>query len=117
MTDWQPTQALRGSVVHAYWAGDSIQKIMADLNLADHYVRAILYDAGGRIPRTRVPDETLAQIHRLAEDGVSHTEIKRTTSADYRTVFMVAPGTAWVPGGAGAASEHRKLKEAFEALD
>lgn len=116
MIAWPPTAATVGSVIQAYWAGDSIQKIMADLDLPDHHVRAILYDAGGRIPRTRVSDDVLGQISRLAEDGVSHTEIKRTTGADYRTVFMVAPGTAWAHGGGGDASAHRKAKEEFEGL-
>lgn len=117
MTAWPPTDAVRGSVVHAYWAGRTIPEIMAEFELTDHYVRAILYDAGGRIPLSHTSDETVARIWALAQDGASHTEITRTTSAKYTTIFMVAPGTAWAVGGGGDASVHRKAKMALEAMD
>lgn len=110
------TKSLRGEVIASYWRGFRANTIARNMGLTEHIVRAILFEAGGSMPEMKVTDEEIETIWALAQDGASHSEISRTTGCDYRIVSMVAPGTAWEPGGAGRAAESRSLNAQFRAL-
>lgn len=110
------SKSQRGEVIASYWRGLQANTIARNMGLPEHVIRAILFDAGGSMPEMKITDEEIETIWELAQDGASHSEIRRTTGYDYRVVFMVAPGTAWEPGGAGRAAESRSMNAQFRAL-
>lgn len=107
---------MSSEAIRLYWSGLRVNEIATRLSLTRHEVRCILFEAGGRLPYSTTSDEAISRIYEMAQDGASHQEIKRTTGADYRTVQMIAPGTAWPKGGGGLANESRKALQSFAKL-